>query len=612
MTAPEAQVAELIDSYANALRAAERVVDRHTLRPAREFCVMVGTAERWQQLDASAQAELSSHIRGFVSWLLLTGRATATTRYLSLARPQLASLVIRFYPDLWKRFALAATQLGTDELDARRELQTLATICALDGSSLDDALDRQRSLAAGVEGFLTAHPEHTKHARDRRRQVTVLAATLAVVGIEIEAVKTFEVLEPLHPAKTGSRMRRDRIDWGQVPASYAHSVRRYLDQLAISHQPLSVAGISLTLRDFGQWLGANTDIDNVADLRRPHIEGYKHWLRTRPSRTGQGLVDSTIGKRLAGLRAFFERITEWGWDEAPPRPLVFSGDLPTRPKPLPRFLDDGDAAKLLRAARQHPDPTVGLIVELLARTGMRRGELVDLATDAITQIGDAYWLRIPVGKLRTDRYIPLHPQLKDLLDNWINARPECVTTNRILVENGKRISYHRVGHAVAAAARAAGIDHVSPHQLRHTLATQAINRGMSLEGIAALLGHTSMNMTMVYARIADRTVAEEYFAVSEKVEALYDQPALPADAEGTNMRNLRAEVNQRLLGNGHCTRPAQLDCQFETICETCTYFATSVEFLPTLTRQHADAAQRQDHAKTQALHRLIDNLDEAG
>jgi len=62
-------------------------------------------------------------------------------------------------------------------------------------------------------------------------------------------------------------------------------------------------------------------------------------------------------------------------------------------------------------------------------------------------------------------------------------------------------------------------------------------------------------MTMVYARIADRTVAEEYFAVSEKVEALYDHSAsLPAEAEGTEMRKLRGEMHRRMLGNGYCVR----------------------------------------------------------
>src|SRR5207237_5398552 len=119
-------------------------------------------------------------------------------------------------------------------------------------------------------------------------------------------------------------------------------------------------------------------------------------------------------------------------------------------------------------------------------------------------------------------------------------------TPYLFTEHGQRIGQGRVDRAVAKAARAAGIGHVSPHRLRHTLATQAINRGMSLEAIAALLGHRSMRMTMVYARIANRTVADEYFSVSEKVEALYDAPKeLPAGAEGTEMRRLRSEIDRK-------------------------------------------------------------------
>src|SRR3954463_12226478 len=116
----------------------------------------------------------------------------------------------------------------------------------------------------------------------------------------------------------------------------------------------------------------------------------------------------------------------------------------------------------------------------------------------------------------------------------------------------------------------AGVGHVHPHQMRHTLATQAINRGMSLEAIAALLGHHSMDMTLRYAKIASRTVADEYFAVTEKVEALYDSPpALPASAAGPEMARLHREMRQRMLGNGYCTRPETLDCTFESVCETC-------------------------------------------
>ena len=130
-----------------------------------------------------------------------------------------------------------------------------------------------------------------------------------------------------------------------------------------------------------------------------------------------------------------------------------------------------------------------------------------------------------------------------------------------------------------------------PHRLRHTLATQAINRGMRLEAIAALLGHRKMEMTLIYARIANRVVADEYAAVSAKIDALYGQPPeLPADYETTGMARLRREAHARMLGNGLCTRPAELDCRMESACETCAYFRTGTEFLPILTRQR-------DHAR---------------
>ena len=56
------------------------------------------------------------------------------------------------------------------------------------------------------------------------------------------------------------------------------------------------------------------------------------------------------------------------------------------------------------------------------------------------------------------------------------------------------------------------------------------------------------------------------------------------------MRKFRAEMHRRMLGNGYCARPVEIDCHFESICETCTFFVTTVEFKPTLRRQRDDAA----------------------
>jgi hypothetical protein len=87
---------------------------------------------------------------------------------------------------------------------------------------------------------------------------------------------------------------------------------------------------------------------------------------------------------------------------------------------------------------------------------------------------------------------------------------------------------------------------------------------------------------------------------------------LPADAEGRKMRQLRREMHERLLGNGYCTRPPELDCRFESICESCTFFATTIEFRPTLERQRDDAAAKGQHDRRQLFDQLLTRLDPRG
>ena len=258
---------------------------------------------------------------------------------------------------------------------------------------------------------------------------------------------------------------------------------------------------------------------------------------------------------------FFVRIDEWGWDEAPARVPMFPGDLPRQDHPLPKALDDAAAAKLLRAAQADKRLLVRVTVEVLLRTGLRVGEFTGLPADAVVHIGAAPWLHVPVGKLREDRYLPLHPHLVDpdrRLPQPRTSRPSirCCCPGR----TARPLDRHTVTRIINKAGAAAGLPHIHPHQLRHTLATQAINRGMSLEAIAAMLGHRSMDMTLRYAKIANRTVADEYFAVTDKVEALYAQ-ARPAarrrhrTEDGPAAPRAPPPARQRLL---HPTRRAGL------------------------------------------------------
>jgi integrase len=595
---------EVVDAYREAMHAAGLRGDDSDVWGAKAFYVRFGTIEVWEAMPLEEQLNINVKIGRFVSWLIATQRLVASAEYVVAHRPLLGRVVARQHAEFFAKFQVTASSLGFSVNAARAQWTTLAQACAVIGKPAQDLTheDLDRSRAA-----LCAAGERLGHGpmRSMRAAMFGLEATLFHAGVTDEL-----------PRKRMKDKESERaVQWAEIRSvapMLAETMTRYLEQVGLSLRPGTVRRHEAITREFARFvLESDATVTCASDIVRHHVEEYKIWLADRPSAQGGNLHRHTVCERLGLVRNFFERIIEWGWHDAPARVPVFSGDFPIKDEPLPRFLDDPAAAKLLRAARSHEDPFVRLAVEFLARTGLRKGEFLNLTVDAVVQIGSAFWLRVPVGKLHNDRYIPLHPQLKELLDDWLARRPADLRSNLMFVERGRRIAVSRVDAAVAKVAEVAEIGHTSPHQLRHTLATQAINRGMSLEAIAALLGHRSLNMTLVYARIADRTVANEYFAVSEKVEALYDQPReLPADAEGDEMSKLRREMDRRMLGNGYCARPVEMDCHFESICESCSLFVTTVEFKPTLLKQRDDALSKGQVGRQKIFDGLLERLDE--
>ena len=307
---------------------------------------------------------------------------------------------------------------------------------------------------------------------------------------------------------------------GRAPQLVA-TMRRYLLQLTTFLAPRSVEVADTTLRQLARWLTTETEVAVVNEITRGHVEDYKVWLAAQLGQKGQLLAKNTQRHRLRTIRTFLERLIEWDWPDAPGRNPILHGDIPPRSEPIPRFLTDQQAAAFMAAARIHPVARYRLVAQVLARTGLRASELCELAADSVTRIGtDGYWLRVPVGKLRNDRMIPLHPEVVDLFAEWTATNSEHIRrSRRLLADHHDPIDRRTVHRIIARIGAIAGIDDMHPHRLRHTLATQAINRGMRLEAIAALLGHRSLEMTLVYAKITDRVVADEYASVCEQIDA---------------------------------------------------------------------------------------------
>ncbi|MGH8996472.1 MAG: tyrosine-type recombinase/integrase [Acidimicrobiales bacterium] len=591
---------DLCHAYLQALGSAGMYVGPPVVSVARTFFDRIGP-DGWVAMTLGEQCRLPAKYRRTVGWLIATGWLAVSAEYLVRVPAYLGGIAKWVRPDEYTAFTAMAAELGFGGKSLVQQWSAMAKTAGIHGTAPADVTVEQLLDARGRLLAAMAAPEAYRdgHALSRDfHQASITAFHLGWID------------RPLARRSRNRRAERQAL-WDSVPERLRHTFLGYIDQVRLSLRPSTVESIERALREFVTFLASfDPEVAAVADIRRRHIEGFKLHLARRPSGKGGTLHRHTIAQHLGALRTCFERLSEWDGDDLPRGALVFAGDFPIRDEPLPRFIDDAAASRLLAAARAHPDLFTRLCVEFLARTGMRRGEFMALTVDSVVQIGSSFWLRVPLGKLHNDRYIPLHPQLKALLDEWIAQRPAGLRSDLLFIRNGRPIGETMLEKALTETCEAAGIGRVTAHQLRHTLATQAINRGMSLEAIAALLGHRSMRMTMIYARIADRTVADEYFSVSEKVEALYNAPRqLPSDAEGTEMAKLRREMHQRMLGNGYCARPVELDCHYESICESCTFFVTTIEFKPTLQRQRDDAARKGQVGRQKIFDGLLERID---
>ncbi len=150
---------------------------------------------------------------------------------------------------------------------------------------------------------------------------------------------------------------------GKLPAGLAETLQGYVEQMRVTLRPGSMPHIERTLREFALWLRAQApEVTAVRDLRRAHIEHYKRHVAQKPNLAAGDCPSarSRVNSRRCG--------SAWsGWPSGtartlPARTLMFPGDVPKLDDPLPRFIDDGAAKKLIQAARASDDPFARLAV----------------------------------------------------------------------------------------------------------------------------------------------------------------------------------------------------------------------------------------------------------
>lgn len=410
----------------------------------------------------------------------------------------------------------------------------------------------------------------------------------------------------------------------------------YLERKRATCQTKTVSALATRLKHFGVFLAdIDPDLASIAALdRRTHIEPYlTSLLDAVNTKNGETITVADRSRRVLALTCFLTDITEWGWPEAPARKLLFRDDVPKLPQVLPRYLPVDVDRRLTTVLAEHPGNELAAAALRLQRScGLRIGELLDLELDCVHEVPEGgSWLKVPLGKLDTERMVPIDADILDLVDQITELRsfgralphPRYRRPAQFLfTHHGKRLAQGAVRAELDRACALAGLEHITSHQLRHTYATALVNAGVSLQALMALLGHMSAEMSLRYGRLFDTTVRTEYERALDlaKTQARTPTPgrtSLPlADITGGADWKDTPLLKSRLAG-GFCLRaPAQGACAYANICEHCPSFHTEASSLPILAAQRVDAEalardaeQRGWITEAERHHQLLARLD---
>ncbi|MDE1822028.1 MAG: tyrosine-type recombinase/integrase [Euryarchaeota archaeon] len=176
-------------------------------------------------------------------------------------------------------------------------------------------------------------------------------------------------------------------------------------------------------------------------------------------------------------------------------------EVPRRPARLPGFLTEEEAHRLLTSSEGEPRDFA--LLHVLGYGGLRVGEVCRLSVEDLDLEGGL--LRVRSGKGDKDRMVVIDGTTCEAVRQWLAVRGE-QGDPRVFP-----ICRESVERMVRARARDAGIGKkVTPHTLRHTLATTLLKRGLDLRFIQKQLGHASVATTQIYTHVDTGALQDAY------------------------------------------------------------------------------------------------------
>lgn len=260
----------------------------------------------------------------------------------------------------------------------------------------------------------------------------------------------------------------------------------------------TVSAYSSDLAGFFEWTGERGI--PIAEVSHKQVRSYMGALER------SGCAKSTINRKLSSIKSFYRWLEVEGEIETTPISAV-SG--PKKPKSLPRRMVPEDIAKLLGVWDGNDAKSLRnkAILELMYASGARISEIAGL------EVGDFDFAEQQIkvmGKGSKERIIPVHSlaveSVRAYLDNSrpeLQAKAKASSQSLFLSTRGNPMSADSMRKMFKQSLELAGLDSsYSPHDLRHSFATDMLEGGADLRTVQELLGHSSLSTTQIYTHMS--------------------------------------------------------------------------------------------------------------
>jgi integrase/recombinase XerD len=392
--------------------------------------------------------------------------------------------------------------------------------------------------------------------------------------------------------------------------------KAYLEYHLAIHSAAACSRKLFALRQFSLFLAQMTPHAQAADLDRALILRYLSFLQ------GQKLSATGRSKYLSELRTFLEtcahRLHVPGLTR---EALIFDEDLPQREELGTREIP-AEVLVQLRANLNSLPTTPLRMVTVLLEVGLRISELCQLSLDCLICDDKHEWyLRCYQSKTHREHVIPLvdeevigaiQAQQQEIRAQWGKECPYLFPA-----PSSHRSPYRQ--HTFATQLNKWAVEcqildrnqqlyRFTSHQFRHTLGMRLLNEDVPLEVVGRLLGHRSLAMTRVYARIRDQKVRADLARVARLRKTVdYQGNAIKGDprANDLEVQMTRQGMRGQTLPVGGCGRLVVLgECAHANKCLTCPMWLTSTDDLPAL-KSFYDRAIRLKQRATTCGHRIV-------